>query len=586
MKKIFPNKKNILLVNITRLGDMIQATPTIAGLKKENPDCKITVVVEKGFAEVCRYIPYIDEIFPIDLPLMVTAIAREGEGIIDAYEYLDSVINELKGKNFDYCVNMSNSAYTALLIKSLEIDRIGGWVSDSEGYRLIESEWARLFATNVYHRNRFYNSLNLVDIFRCSADVDSHPRKLLLNFPTEALEYVEEEFLTPLGGISEFPLIAVQAGASQAKRQWSTDKFVELIRRLRENLSATIFLTGTAKELEIIDPIKAFFPEKEVVVVAGKTSIAQLAALLSKCSATVTGDTGTMHISVAVNTPVVALFLASAYAYETGPYSAGNIIIQPIIGCGPCNPNKLCSRPDCHDLVPPKVVADLTTSLITDKSKKEGFSTADSNSYDVFISRFDEYGFIDLVQINNKGREGEFKYKELYRRLWLHDLGGLKYSNLAKRTLFSTNGKRKLIDSCQEGSLNLGLEKIKRLVAQGLHSLAELEDSIVNVNVTAKDIAKIGTALQNSEKSIEDFGYEHSVFGPLTRMFTFGRENLKGSDISILASQMRKVYDDLKRRVELFEYYYQEVTKQGNCDFREDKNFLTNGDIENATTFY
>jgi ADP-heptose:LPS heptosyltransferase len=39
-------KKNILLVNITRLGDMLQATPTIAGMKMENPGCRVTVLVD------------------------------------------------------------------------------------------------------------------------------------------------------------------------------------------------------------------------------------------------------------------------------------------------------------------------------------------------------------------------------------------------------------------------------------------------------------------------------------------------------------------------------------------------------------
>ena len=48
MKKRHPVKEKVLLVNITRLGDMLQATPTIAGLKAENPHCHITVLVENN----------------------------------------------------------------------------------------------------------------------------------------------------------------------------------------------------------------------------------------------------------------------------------------------------------------------------------------------------------------------------------------------------------------------------------------------------------------------------------------------------------------------------------------------------------
>jgi ADP-heptose:LPS heptosyltransferase len=53
MIKRYPHKQKVLLVNITRLGDMLQATPTIAGIKAENPNCHITVLVEKQFEDVC-----------------------------------------------------------------------------------------------------------------------------------------------------------------------------------------------------------------------------------------------------------------------------------------------------------------------------------------------------------------------------------------------------------------------------------------------------------------------------------------------------------------------------------------------------
>ena len=94
MKKRFENKTNILLVNITRLGDMIQSTPTIIGLKQENPNAKITVLVEKQFESICYSIPEIDEVIPIDLGMTVRSISREGDGIIDAYEYVDELVEK------------------------------------------------------------------------------------------------------------------------------------------------------------------------------------------------------------------------------------------------------------------------------------------------------------------------------------------------------------------------------------------------------------------------------------------------------------------------------------------------------------
>ena len=291
-------------MNITRLGDMLQATPTIAGIKAENPGCHIAVLVEKQFEEVCRVIPNIDEVIGIDLNFVVRSIVREKDGIIDGYDYVSQMVDDLRAKNFDYCLNMSSSAYTALLLSLVGIKQNGGWTADDEGYRVIETDWARLFATSVFHQNRQYNSLNLVDVFRCSADVDSHPRHLLITVQPEATEHCKK-LLAEAAFTNTGPLIAVQAGASQAKRQWSPARFIELIKILTEKHNARVVLTGASKERGIIDPIVEGCASANVISVAGKTSVPQLAAMLQLSDVLVTGDTGPMHISVAVGTPVV-----------------------------------------------------------------------------------------------------------------------------------------------------------------------------------------------------------------------------------------------------------------------------------------
>ena len=307
MKKRYPTKNRVLLVNITRLGDMLQATPTIAGIKAENPGCHIAVLVDKQFEEVCHVIPNIDEIIGIDLGFVVRNLAREKDGINDAYEYVSKMVQELREKNFDYCLNMSSSAYTALLLSLIGIKRNGGWTADDEGYRVIETDWARLFATSVFHQNRQYNSLNLVDVFRASADVDMHPRNLLINVVPEAKEYAQS-LINEAGFTNDGPLIAVQAGASQGKRQWSPSRFVKMIKILTEQHNARVVLTGAAKERSIIDPIVEGCRSANVISVAGRTSVPQLAAMLSLSDVLVTGDTGPMHLAAAARVPGVCLF--------------------------------------------------------------------------------------------------------------------------------------------------------------------------------------------------------------------------------------------------------------------------------------
>lgn len=535
MKKRHGEKNKILLVNITRLGDMLQATPTIAGMKMENPNCHITVLVEKQFSEVCRYIPYIDEVFSLDLSMVVRAISREQEGILDAFDYLSEVVEDLRGRGFDYCLNMSSSAYTALLLNLIGIERNGGWTADDEGYRKIQSDWAKLFATSVFHQNRQYNSLNLVDVFRCSADVAQHPNHLCITVEPEAKQFADE-FIRDAGFTNTGPIVSIQAGASQGKRQWKPANFIKLCSILVNEYNARVVMTGTKKELEIIDLIKAGVNSPNVVVAAGKTNIPQLAALLEKSEILVTGDTGPMHISAAVGTPVVAMFLASAYGFETGPYGEGHIVLQPVIGCGPCNPNKACSRPDCHDTMSPELIARLVGLRVREDIRELPDDMVKPHEVIIYRSTFDEFGFCNLEYMHRWYSDPTKGYRDAYRRLWLEELGGFEVP-LAKR------GNLQVIELEVEA-----LGEVIEAAEKGGALIEELMSLIRNHRAAPALLGQVGDELTELDRAIEQIGYNHAPLGPLTRMFVFAKENLDGSDAVSLASQMRTIYQDLGRR--------------------------------------
>lgn len=550
MKKRHPHKQKILLVNITRLGDMLQATPTIAGMKAENPECHITVLVEKQFESVCHIIPNIDEIVAIDLTYVVRCLAREREGVIEAYEYLHKFVEDLNTRGFDYSLNMSSSAYTALLLNLLGIKNRGGWTADEEGYRIIESDWAKLFATSVFHQNRQLNSLNLVDVFRCSADVDQHPRNLLINVEPEARVFAEE-LLKEAKFTNSGPLILLQAGASQAKRQWMPERFVRLIEILLERLHARVVMVGTKKELSIIDPIKAHFPSENVYVAAGKTSIPQLVALLEMGDILITGDTGPMHISVAVDTPVVSMFLASAYGFETGPYREGSLVIQPVIGCGPCNPNKACAKTECHDTITPELVAQLTELRLAGDVRTLPAGMADPRQVWVYRTRFDEYGFCDMEPLNDNSGDPYRDYRTAYRQVWLDDLGGL--DTKAARPAQAPRGLKIAKQPLE------GLEAMRRHAKSGRTLIETLIRLVRDTSAPATELGRVNTEIVELDRQIEETGYHFAPLGPLSRMFIFAKENIQGTDPVGLAEQMSRIYQDLERRCDKFEHYYNKL---------------------------
>ena len=548
-------KRNILLVAITRLGDMLQMSPTILGLRKQNPGCKITVLIEKQFASICDGIPGIDNVEILDLGFVTRALAREQQGIIDAYSYVHEMIERLQEERFDYCLNLSNSSYTALFIKMLGVEDTRGWLSDDQGHRIMADPWAMLFASIVYHSNRRYNSFNLVDMFRMSAGVGPHVQSLAYTVTDEGRVSIDE-FLSEEGIESGGPLLCIQAGASQGKRQWAPARFAHLSRLLVEKLDARIVYTGAGAESVIIDRIQALYSHPNCVSAVGKTNFSQLSALLERAELLITGDTGPMHLSVAVGTPVVTLFLASALCFETGPYSEGNIILQPQISCSPCNPNYPCSRPDCHEQITPELVTSLVEVRLATPRGKEHLLTvsnelAPPSEVIVYLSKFDEDGFLNCIPLNgieHRGgeRRGYFHFARMAnRRLWKEELAGVEPLDLSSH-----------VTSRQSV---LGVEELLTLAEQGLGLCDDLIKAIRDSSVPAEILTQIEQALTETDRKIEEVGFSASAVSILVRMLVMEKENLRGDDPLYLVQKTAERFNNLLRRSKrfaaLFDYY-------------------------------
>ena len=526
----------------------------IAGMKKEHPGCRVTVIVDSNFAGVCRGIPGIDRVVELELASIIRALGRGPKGIVEAYEFVDEVINELQKTKYDFAVNISSSGYTALLMSILGIEDRRGWVSDEEGCRLITNPWSLLFAAYVYHQNRDFNAINIVDTFRCAAGVKSHPKKLQYQVPADSSSFVQG-FLANQGVQGSGPLICLQPGASQEKRQWAPNYIATLIKKLIADLDARIVLTGAKGEKHISDAIMSLVPSPNLGTAIGETNLDQLASLLHEAELLVTGDTGPMHMSVAVGTPVVAVFLASALCYETGPYSAGNIVLQPMIDCNPCNPNYPCSRPDCHDQISPELVAELSKLRLNCSDDSELKIEADPSQVGVYVTEFDDDGFLEFRRINGfgtrRGRNDEIplRVRKAFKEVWKHEFG-------AKISQTHNKAREGVARLEQYPAFLSALSEIDNLVKSGEGLISELNSLISDASSPPHLLGEMAKKIELNDRAIEEVGLSYPELGVLTRVFVMEKQNIRGSDAGKVASEMVGLYQSLQRRSRLFERFY------------------------------
>ncbi len=99
----------------------------------------------------------------------------------------------------------------------------------------------------------------------------------------------------------------VHPGAASGARRWPLDRWALIARHAGAN-GREVVLTGGPTEVDLALGVAAAAGLPPDVVVAGRTSILDLARLVAGAGLVVCGDTGVAHLATATRTPSVVLF--------------------------------------------------------------------------------------------------------------------------------------------------------------------------------------------------------------------------------------------------------------------------------------
>ncbi|MCB9854681.1 MAG: glycosyltransferase family 9 protein [Phycisphaerales bacterium] len=131
------------------------------------------------------------------------------------------------------------------------------------------------------------------------------------------------------------PLVGIHAGCSTYKghavRRWPIERFGRLCRRMEsQGYQPVVF--GGPEEQPIRIAIQSECPQ---VFFAHGESIRQTAALIARCSAFVSNDSGLSHIAAAMNVPVV-MVVGPTDPRGIGPYPGHGVAVASTLACSPC----------------------------------------------------------------------------------------------------------------------------------------------------------------------------------------------------------------------------------------------------------
>lgn len=305
MKRIDPDKiRNILVVRNDRFGEFLLNIPALRALRETFINSRITIVLNPYVRELAGRITFIDEIIEWE---------RGKHSIRDKLNF----VNLLKKRKINMAVILNPS-------KEFNIFCYMSGIPIRIGY---DRKWGFLLTHKMmdkkYLGEKHESEYNLDLVALSGARTKNKALALKVDQSADSLprEYAEA---------AEGAVVTVHPFTSDPIKQWPLVNFSDLIMRLASELNVRVIVVGGKEELITNHEFSSGLA-KNVINLIGKTSILQLAAILSKSKLLVSGDSGPVHLASCVNTAVIAIFrndIPAKSSVRWGPRSEGSVVLE------------------------------------------------------------------------------------------------------------------------------------------------------------------------------------------------------------------------------------------------------------------
>jgi heptosyltransferase-2 len=331
-----------LLIRATNwVGDAIMALPALRAVRKRFPEAEIAILALPYVADIYRGQGIADELIGYD---------RKGEHA--GFRGRERLIAELRSKKFTTALLLQNAFDAAWIAWRAGVPERIGYNRDGRGLLLTKPIRTPRAGEIPAHETFYY-----LELVKRAGWIDAIPDASGISLlVTEEQSRRAEEKLQRLGSQRGALRIAVGAGAAYGSAKcWPPERFAAAINQLLKARGAEVILFGTPGEAAVSAAIQAGL-QQAALDLTGKTEIAELPALLSRCTAFVGNDSGAMHVAAAVGLQVVAVF-GPTDPHGTAPVTPRCSIVQEKPYCSPCFLRRCPTDHRCMTAIAPERVS-------------------------------------------------------------------------------------------------------------------------------------------------------------------------------------------------------------------------------------
>lgn len=324
-----PRGTRVLVIKLGALGDVLRSEVVLAGIRKTWPACHVTWVTRPAGVRLLANNPNIDRLLPFDAESLL----------------------HLEFEQFDVCLSLDKEpAPCALAMRVGAADKRGIGLSDAGTPIPLNAACAPYFRLGLSDRLKFHSNTASYPRLICDAVALPYDGRRYRLYPAAKDRSRAHTVLDEIGVLPRDRVIGLHTGAGRtfANKIWTPDRFVTLARKLIDGGDARVLLLGGPDERGR----NAWIAERvgRGVLDAGcDHSELVYASIVSRCSAIVCGDSLALHVAVAMDVPVVALF-GPTCPQEIDLFGRGEKIVTSV-PCAPCYLRVCDKQPNCMDAI-------------------------------------------------------------------------------------------------------------------------------------------------------------------------------------------------------------------------------------------
>lgn len=292
--------RSILLIRPGGIGDAVHLVPAIHALQLKYPGIAIDILAERRNVGTFVLCPGIRRTYHYDRPEELLRVLRNRYDVVIDTEQWHRL-----------------SAVVARMITS----------SIKVGYAT--NERSRLFTHTIPYSHEDYEAVSFLHLLEpLGIFAAAIPKRTWLQVPQAAREVVSLD-LTDAGAR---PFIAFFPGGSIADRRWGVENFRTVAQWCGKRGIRVVVVGGKGEQGKAVCIADGLH---HVLDLAGRTNLAETAAVLEQADVVVSGDSGILHIAVGLGRPTVSLFGPGIVA-KWAPRGPQHVVLNKHLPCSPC----------------------------------------------------------------------------------------------------------------------------------------------------------------------------------------------------------------------------------------------------------